>query len=150
MRFNTFVRDYIRDNPYSPPFPGLIGSMLMTGNVDLRMHNFEDLIDNGLIPWPQEIPRFCGFNGLKNFVLPFAGEGLNTLPRGEGEMNIYGLFTEVYEKIYDSILGISEIKVGFKNHILTIKFTGFEIFSGYFPDVDTLKNLSGGSGQFNM
>jgi len=146
MRFNTFVRDYIRDNPYSPPLPGFFGSLLMTGNVELRMHNFEDLIDNGLVPWPQEIPRFCGFNGLKNFVLPFAGQGLDTLPKGEGEMNIYGLFTEVYERIYNSILGISEIKIGFKNHVVTVKFTGFELFNGYFPDIDTLKNLGGGGG----
>jgi len=141
MRFNTFVRDFIRDNPYATPIPGIIGSLLMSGNVDIRFHNIEDLIDNGLIPWPQEIPRFCGFNGLKNFALPFAGEGLNNLPKGEGDMNIYGLVTEVYEKIYNSIIGISEIKVAFKNHVLTIRFTGLEVFSGYFPDIDTLKNL---------
>jgi len=145
MRFNTFVRDFLRENPYAPPFPGLMGSLFMSGNIDTRLHNFEDLVDNGLLPWPQEIPRFCGFNGLKNFALPFAGEALSSLPRGEGEMNIYGLFTEVYEKIYNSIVGISEIKIGFKNHILCFKFQGFEVFSGYLPDIDTLKNLSGGN-----
>jgi len=147
MRFNTFVKDFLRDNPYVPPFPGMFGSLLISGNVDLRLHNLEDLVDNGILPWPQEIPRFSGFNGLKSFALPFVGQGLNSLPRGEGDMNIYGLVTEVYENIYNSITGISEIKVAFRNHVLTLKFTGFEFFSGYFPDIDTLKNLGGGQVQ---
>jgi len=107
------------------------------------LHNLEDLFDNGIIPWPQEIPRFCGFNGLKTFILPYVARQLAYLPRGEGDMNIYGLFCEVYEKMFNTIVGISEIKIAFKNHLLLVKFTGFDLFSGYLPDIDTLKNLGG-------
>jgi hypothetical protein len=147
MLFNSGVREFLQNNPYTFPGPGLFGCLFMTGNVELKGHNLEDLVDMGLVPWPQEIPRFCGFNGLKNFALPFVGEGLNGLPRDEGGINIYALITELYEKIYNSITGISEIKIGFKNHIVSIKFTGFDLFNGYFPDIDTLKNL--GQQNFN-
>jgi len=132
----------LRDHPYAFPGPGIVASLFMYGNLDLRLKNVEDIIDFGLVPWPEEIPRFSGFNGLKQFVLPFAGQGLQSLPKGDGEMNVYGLVTELYEKVYDSITGISEIKLGYKNHIVTLKFTGFDLFTGYFPDINTLKNIN--------
>jgi len=141
MKMLNFSKEFLRDNPYAFPLPPIIGSLLMFGNIDLRMKNIEDVIDSGLIPWPQEVPRFSGFRGLKEFVLPFASQGLNSLPKEDGDMNIYALFCELYEKIYNSIQGISELKVGFKNHLVTIKFTGFELFNGYFPDINTLKNV---------
>jgi len=148
MVFNSGVRDYLQSNPYTFPGPGIFGCLFLTGNVELRVHNLEDIVDMGLVPWPQEIPRFCGFNGLKNFVLPFAGEGLSSLPRDEGGINVYALITELYEKIYNSVTGISEIKVAFKNHIISVKFFGFELFTGYFPDIDTLKNMGGNQTNF--
>jgi len=137
----NFSKDFLRDNPYAFPVPPILASLLMFGNIDLRLKNIEDVVDSGLIPWPPEVPRFSGFNGLKEFVLPFASQGLNSLPKEDGELNIYSLFTEIYEKVFNSIQGISEIKIGFKNHLITIKFTGFELFNGYFPDINTLKNL---------
>jgi len=140
MKILNFVKDFIRDHPYSDHVPGMLSTLLLSGNIDLRFRNIENLIDGGILPWPQDIPRFVGFNGLKNFALPFVGEALETLPRGEGEMNIYGIVTEIYQKLYESISGISEIKIAYKNHILTIKFTGFDLFNGYFPDIETLKN----------
>jgi len=118
-------------------------SLFLSGNVNLRLHHFDDLIDTGVVPWPQEIARVSGFNGLKKILLPFAGQALQTLPRGEGEMNVYGLVTELYEKLFNSISGISEIKVGFRNHVLCVKFTGLDFFNGYLPDIETLKALSG-------
>jgi hypothetical protein len=141
VKILNFSKEFLRDNPYAFPVPPILASLLMFGNIDLRTKNIEDVVDNGLIPWPQEVPRFSGFNGLKEFVLPLAGQGLNSLPKEDGDMNIYSLFCEIYEKIYGSIQGISEIKIGFKNHLMTIKFSGFDLFNGYFPDINTLKNV---------
>jgi len=142
-RCNQHIKEYIQEHPYDAPPPFWAFSLFLSGNVNLRLHHIDDLIDTGVLPWPQEIERVSGFNGLKRILLPFVGQGLSTLPRGEGDMNIYGLVTEVYEKLFASISGVSEVKVGFKNHILCLKFTGFDFFNGYFPEVETLKALSG-------
>jgi len=142
-RCNQFLKEYLQEHPYEPKPPYFILSLFLNGNVNLRLHHFDDLIDTGVFPWPPEIERVSGFNGLKRVLLPFVGQGLSQLPRGEGDMNIYGLVTELYEKIFNSISGVSEVKVGFKNHILCLKFTGFDFFNGYLPDVDTLKGLGG-------
>jgi len=143
-RCNQFIKDIITSRPFHPDMPPLYAlSMFLSGNVNLRLHHFDDLIDTGVVPWPQEIERVSGFNGLKKILLPFVGQGLSNLPRGDGDMNFYGLVIEIYEKLFNSISGISEIKFGFKNHIVCIKFTGFDVFNGYFPEVETLKALGG-------
>jgi len=136
-RFNSFAREYVRENPYSPPIPSFFGLLLLSGNVDFRFHNLEDLIDSGMIPWPEGVPRFCGFRGLKDFVLPMVVEGLNNLP--SGDMDLKNLIFEVYEKIFNCVQGVGEVKVGFKNHVLSLKFSGFDVFNGYFPPVETLR-----------
>jgi len=144
-RCNQVIREFINEKPYGSDVPAFYAlSLFLNGNVNLRLHHFDDLIDTGVFPWPPEIERVSGFNGLKKVLLPFVGQALSSLPRGEGDMNIYGLVTEVYEKLFNSISGISEIKVGFKNHVVCVKFTGFDFFNGYLPDIDTLKTLGGG------
>jgi len=146
-RCNQFIRENITERPYSPDLPGFYAlSLFLSGNVNLRLHHFDDLIDTGVVPWPQEIERVSGFNGLKRILLPFVGQGLSTLPKGEGDMNIYGLVTELYDKLFNSISGVSEIKAGFKNHVICAKLTGFDFFNGYFPDVEILKSLGDGVG----
>jgi len=138
QKFELLLQNLI--NKWGPsPLAGF-GTMFALANIDLKFGNFETLIDRGLIPWPAEIPRVNGFVGLKQFLVPQVGQLYSEIPRGEAEdLNLADLFSEVYTKVYDSIIGVTHVKFGFKGFVVTIKFEGFELFNGYLPDMDTIK-----------
>jgi len=143
MKLGQQLRKMIKEQPYGPvPFWGF-GLLMMNGDVDLHFHQFEQLIDSGMLPWPPEIPRISGFVGLKNFLMPLVGGQMQMIPKQEGDFKPYDFVTELYQKFYETITGISEIKVGFKNYVISIKFSGLDFMNGYFPDLQTLLNSSG-------
>jgi len=143
MRMSQQLRRLIREQPYGPvPFWGF-GLLMQNGEVDLQFHSLEQLIDSGLIPWPDGVPRFSGFGGLKNFLLPLAGNGMKELPRnldtyGGGNFSPYNFTTELYSKLYETMTGVAEVKIGFRNYVISIKFSGLDFMNGYFPDLQTL------------
>jgi len=60
----------------------------------------------------------------------------------------YNFFTELYQKLHETITGVAEVRIGFRNYVISVKFSGLDFMNGYFPDLQTLLNQGPPVGSF--
>jgi len=133
-QFNTFLTELSTRERGAKYF-----SLFMNGNIDLKFHSLDFAIDNGLLPWPPGLPRIYGFVALKQLMVPQMAAIFGQVG---SDPQLGQLIEDAYTKIYDSISGLSELRVAYKGIVLKFKFDGFEIFNGFLPEASLVKELS--------
>jgi len=114
--------------------------LFATGKIDLAFHSLDYAIDHGIFPWPDGIPKFSGFVGLKQLFTPQIAVTYGYMKNEIGDA--INLIEDSYKKVYDTVSGIVELKVAFRGNLFKIKFDNFEIFNGFMPEIDTIRELS--------
>jgi len=122
------------------PF-NLIFPLFRNGKLELAVHSLEYALEMGIIPWPDGLPKFTGFVGLKQLLVP---QMAITYQQVKNEFqDTINVFEDAYKKIFETVSGVSEVRVAFRGFVLKFKFEGFDIFNGFLPDIDTIKELGG-------
>jgi hypothetical protein len=112
-----------------------------SASVDMKLNSFDHAIEKGIIPWPQDMPKVYGFVGAKQLLLPLCAQ-FYTQSKNENP-EVMKVMEDAYTKVYETVAGITEIKIGSKNFIMSIKFEGFDLFNGFLPEFQTIKDLAG-------
>jgi len=135
--FNTFLRES-KDTRFAQFIPVMLFSY---SKIELAVHSLDYAIDNGVIPWPPELPKFSGFVGLKQLLVPQMAMTYQQMKNDMGDA--INLIEDTYKKIYESVSGITSISIAYKGLLLKVKFDNFDIFNGFMPEIDHLKELGG-------
>jgi len=136
-KFNTFLRES-KDTRFAPFIPVMLFS---NSKIDLSVHSLDYAIDNGVLPWPQELPKFSGFVGLKQLLVPQMAMTYQEMKNNMADA--INLIEDTYKKIFESVSGITAINIAYKGLLLKLKFENFDIFNGFMPEIDTLKEIGG-------
>jgi len=108
----------------------------LSGTVDLKFNSIESLLDSKFVELPEGIPRINGFVSLRQFLIPQIGGLYGEVTR---DPQIGQLFDGIYSKLYDSITGFHELKIGFRGYVLSVKFDNFNLFQGFLPTLEDIK-----------
>jgi hypothetical protein len=144
--FNNFMKEKKDNSRWAQFFPVL---MFSSSKIELSVHSLDYAIDHGVLPWPVELPKFSGFVGLKQLLVPQLAMFYSSL-KNDMQDGV-NLIEDTYKKIYDSVSGIQSISIAFRGLLFKLKFENFDIFNGFMPDIDTIKELGGvdGGGLFD-